>query len=344
MKALRIYGGGDARYEDLPDPRVGPDEVLIRVRAAAVCGTDLEIYQGTMFYFTSGMAGYPIIPGHEWSGEVLEVGESVTGFHPGDEVVGECTISCGHCEFCRLGWYNQCTDRRETGILNLDGGFADRMRFPAAFLHRFENLSFEEASLCETTAISVYAVGLVETCPADQVAILGPGPIGLQAMQAAKARGARKVVVVGGRPSRQQIALQLGADAVIDPRKHDLDEEVRKVTDGRKFDVVIECTGNPAVTRDLMKLVRPRGRIAMVGLFGSRMGEIDLDALVVNNITIKGSLGSPNVWDEALRLMANGSIQTRPLISVQLPLARAPDVFQMMEERRSDLIKAVLLP
>ena len=198
MKALRIYGGGDARYEDVPDPVVGPGEVLLRVRAVAICGTDLEIYRGTMFCFTSGLAQYPIIPGHEWSGEVLAAGE-VRDLNPGDRVVGECTVPCGRCAFCRRGWYNQCTDRRETGILHLDGGLAEMMAYPAATLHRFGKLSFEEASLCETTAVSLYAINLAEVTPADRVAVLGPGPIGLQALQAARAHGARQVVMIGGR-------------------------------------------------------------------------------------------------------------------------------------------------
>ena len=344
MKAFRIYGTHSGKYEELPDPQIGPDEALLRVRAVAVCGTDLEIYQGTMFYFTSGLARYPIIPGHEWSGEVLRVGENVTNVRPGDRVVGECTVACGYCEYCRIGWYNQCTNRRETGILNLDGGFADRMAYPASYLHTFEGLSYEEAALCETTAISVYAVKLVDTCPGDTVAILGPGPIGLQAMQAAKAYGARRVVVIGGRAIRRELALELGADAAIDPSEGPLEEQVLEATDGHKFDVVIEATGNPEVTRDLTKIVRPRGRISMVGLFNSQWGAIDLDALVVNNITLKGSLGSPNVWDETLHLMESGRINTEPLITERRPLSEAEKVFQRMAERHPHLIKAVLLP
>ncbi len=344
MKAFRIYGGRQARYEELPDPAYGPDEVLVRVRAVSVCGTDLEIYQGTMFYFTSGMARYPIIPGHEWSGEVLAVGSKVADFRPGDKVVGECTVACGACEFCRNGWYNQCPHRRETGILNLDGGFAEKMRYPAAFLHRFAGLSFEEASMCETTAVSVYAVRLAETRPSDYVAVIGPGPIGLQALQAAKAYGAPKVVVIGGRAVRRELALQLGADAAIDPRQEDLVAATLRVTDGRKFDVIVECTGNPAVTQDLLKIVRPRGRIVLVGLFNSQRGELDLDALVVNNITLQGSLGSPNVWDETIHLMETGRIKAAPLISVRMPLAQVEDVFRLMEAKAPDLVKAVLLP
>ena len=103
MKAFKIYGVRSAKYEECPDPIIGPDDALLRVRAVAACGTDLEIYQGTMFYFTSGLAHYPVIPGHEWSGEVLAVGENVHNVRPGDRVVGECTVACGRCEFCRQG-------------------------------------------------------------------------------------------------------------------------------------------------------------------------------------------------------------------------------------------------
>ncbi len=344
MRALVIYGGGDARYEELPDPEIGPEEVLLRVHAVAICGTDLEIYQGTMFYFTTGLAHYPIIPGHEWSGEVLAVGDAVHSFAPGDRVVGECTVPCGHCAYCRRGWYNQCPDRRETGILNLNGGFAEKMAYPAATLHKFETLSFEAASLCETTAVSVYAVKLAEVSPADRVAVLGPGPIGLQAMQAARAYGARQVVMIGGRPSRRDLALRLGADAVIDPRTQDLEAETLRVTGGDRFDVLIEATGNPAVTRQMMALVRPRGRISMVGLFNSQRGELDLDAFVVNNITLRGALGSPNVWDETIQLLEAGRIQAQPLISERQPLERATDVLRRIAGRPPELIKVVLEP
>jgi 2-desacetyl-2-hydroxyethyl bacteriochlorophyllide A dehydrogenase len=344
MKAYRIHGPKRATYEELPDPTVGPEDVLLHVRAVAACGTDLEIYQGTMFYFTSGLAGYPVIPGHEWSGEVIKVGSLVSIVSPGDKVVGECTVACGHCAYCRKGWYNQCPNRRETGILNLDGGFADRMCYPASWLHKFDKLSFEEAALCETTAIAVYAVKLADVCPADNVAVLGPGPVGLQALQAAKAYGARKVVVIGGRADRRELALRLGADATIDLQQHDLEQETLRVTRGRRFDVIIEATGNPAAVRELTRIVRPRGRIALVGLFNSQMGEVDLDALVVNNITIKGSLGSPGVWEETIALLETGRIRAAPLITHRRPLAEADDIMAMMAERRTDLIKAVLTP
>jgi threonine dehydrogenase-like Zn-dependent dehydrogenase len=140
------------------------------------------------------------------------------------------------------------------------------------------------------------------------------------------------------------LALELGADAAIDPRRQDVERETLQVTDGRRFDVVIEATGNPAVMADLFKIVRPRGRIALVGLFNSQKGQIDLDALVVNNITIRGSLGSPNVWEETLHLLETEKIRAEPLITHRRPLFQALQVLQMMEERQPDLIKAILVP
>lgn len=344
MKALRIHGPKDLRYEELPDRPLGPDEALLAPKAVGICGTDLEIFQGTMFYFTAGMAKWPVILGHEWSAEVLAVGENVTEVKPGDKVVGECTVACGHCEMCRLGRYNECPNRRETGILNLDGAFSDRMYYPASFLHKFEKISFDEAALTEPTAVAVWGTKLVEVNPSDYVAVMGPGPIGLLAMQVARAYGARRVVMIGRRASRLQMAKDLGADEVINLREEDLVSASRRVTDGRMFDVILEATGNPEVTKDLMKITRPYGRISLMGLFNSQMGSIDLDALVVGNITVKGSLGSPGVWDETINLIERGLVNTKALITHPFPLADVPQAFELMQDRTNDVVKICLKP
>ena len=345
MKAFRIHGPREARYEDTADPTIGPDDALVRVRAAAVCGTDLELFRGTIGYYQSGFAKYPITPGHEWSGEVVAVGASVAGDAVGDRVVGECMVPCGACELCRRGWYNECPDRKETGVIFKDGAYAEYLAMPASLLHRFgAGLSFEAAALCEPTAVAVYAARLAEVGPADFVAVFGSGPIGLQAAQAARAFGARRVVVIGGRASRRDLALRLGADAAIDPRASDLLAEARRLTDGRLFDVVIEATGNMAVIPDLTAVARPLARIVLTGVFGGMSGALDLDAVVLRNLTIRGALGSPNVWPETLDLIESGRIRTEPLITERRPLAEAGEVLRLLEERRADLVKAVLTP
>ncbi len=213
MKAIRVHGPKDARYEDVPEPQAGPDDVLIRVKAAALCGTDLEFYDGTMFYITSGMTELPLIPGHEWAGEVVEIGSNVHEFDPGDRVTGECTVSCRSCANCIRGWYNQCQFRTETGLLKRDGGFAEYIVFPKYFLHKCNRMAFEEASFIEPTGIALYPTKLAQVCPEDYVAVMGPGPIGLFAVQTAKAYGARKVILVGTRDDRLDIGRQVGADA-----------------------------------------------------------------------------------------------------------------------------------
>ena len=134
MKAIRIHGPKDVRFEEVPIPKVGPDDLLIRVKAAGLCGTDLELYDGTMFYITSGITKLPLIPGHEWSGEVVELGANVSEFSIGDKVTGECSVGCRSCPYCIRGWYNQCPFRTETGLLNRDGGFAEYISFSRYFL------------------------------------------------------------------------------------------------------------------------------------------------------------------------------------------------------------------
>jgi L-iditol 2-dehydrogenase len=344
MWAFRIYGPNDGRYELISDPIPSADEALIRIRAVAICGTDLEILLGTMFYYTNGLAHYPIIPGHEWSGEVIAVGSTVSNVQVGDRVVGECTVACGSCDDCRRGWYNLCPNRRETGILNLDGGFAELMAFPASFLHKIDGISYAEASMVETTAIAVYAIQQAKVTPADRVAILGPGPVGLQALQVARAFGARQVVTIGGRSSRRQLAEQLGAEEALATDDPDLQQRVQSLTGNRGYDVVIEATGNPTVTRSLLNYIRPHGRIVMTGLFNSQKGELDLDALVTNNITLQGSLGSPNVWDDTIHLLEMGVVRAAPLISHRFSLAEVKSAMRLMASKQPDLVKVVLTP
>ena len=136
MKAIRNHGPQDCRLEEVPIPSMGPEDVLIRVRACGICATNLEIFDGTMYFLTHGLARTPFTPGHEWSEEVVEFGRNVSGFDVGDTVCGECSVGCRQCMYCKRGRYNLCPDRTETGILNRDGGFAEYISFPFHYLHR----------------------------------------------------------------------------------------------------------------------------------------------------------------------------------------------------------------
>lgn len=344
MKAIRIHGQKNVKYEDVDIPHIGPDDVLIRVRAAGLCGTDLELYDGTMFYLTSGIASFPLIPGHEWSGEVVELGSNVSEFSVGDTVTGECSVGCRSCSYCIRGWYNQCPHRTETGILNRDGGFAEYIAFPKFFLHKCSSLSYDEAAFIEPTGIALYPTKLTNVCPEDYVAVMGPGPIGLFAVQTAKAYGARKVILVGTNDARLEIGKKVGADMGINIKTENLVEKIKEATDGHMIDVVLEAAGKPSVWEAIALILAPRARIGMTGLFAGQKCSVDFDPLVINNITIIGTLGGPGVWDEAINLHERGKVTAQPLITHRLDLADFVEGIEIMRNRTDNAMKVVLEP
>lgn len=344
MKAIRVYGPRDARYEEVERPRPRDDEALIRVRAAALCATDVEFFHGEMAYISQGLTRLPLTPGHEWSGEVVEVGRSVTGFRVGDRVAGECTIGCRECAFCIRGHYNQCPHRRETGLLNKDGGFAEYIRFPQYFLHRSNSVDDETLAFSEPTGVAVYAVKTAQVTPADAVAVIGCGPIGLLCIQVARAYGARLVVAADLRQDRLEIARRVGADLALHPLVIDLTEAAREVTGGRMLDVLIEASGKPEVIPLMESLARPRGRLVFVGLSSGKQASFTMDTLVLNNLTFHGTLGGPGVWPEAVSLLESGRVKVGPLITHRRPLSEFRSSIALMEDPEASALKIVLAP
>jgi len=344
MKAVRYHGPRDLRFEDVEMPKAGDDDVLIRVRAAGICASDLHIYDGTDFYITSGMTRVPFIPGHEWSGEVVESGSNVHEFSVGDKVTGECSVSCRSCSHCLRGWYNQCKNLTETGFLNRDGGFAEYICFPKHFLHKCNQMTFEEAASVEPTSIALHATKLPGVCPEDYVVVMGPGPIGLFAVQTAKAYGARKVILAGTRDSRLEVGREVGADVTINIKQESLTDRVREETDGHFADVVIEAVGRPAVWDHIARILAPRARVAMTGLFGGAKCSVDFDPLVINQITILGSVGAPNCWDETIDLHERAKVTAKPLITHRLPLADFAKGMEITRNRVENAIKVILTP
>jgi L-iditol 2-dehydrogenase len=344
MKAIRAHGPGDLRFEEIPTPAVGADEALVRIRAAGICGTDLEIADGTAVHIRSGRARLPFIPGHEWAGEVVEVGRDVQGFAVGDRVTGECSVGCRTCRYCLKGWYNQCLNLTETGILNRDGGFAEYISFPWYALHHTGGMSFDAAASVEPTGIALNAVKLTGITPADSVVVMGPGAIGLFAVQLARAYGARKVILAGTSPQRLAVGARLGADEVVNVRQDDLAERVRAATDGRMADVVIEAVGRPEAWDQIISVIAPRGRIGMMGLFAGQRCSVDFDPLVIGGLTLFGSVGAPGLWDEVISLLARGAVISDGIVTHHVPLAGFAEGIQITRERRDGAIKVILEP
>ena len=344
MEAIQIYGAHDVRYETVPTPKPHLGEVLIRVRATGICGTDVEIVDGTMPYFTMGMAYYPIIPGHEWSGEIIELGDGVENFAVGDHVVGECSVGCGRCATCLAGNYHQCPHRRETGILNLNGGFAEYIRFPAMYLHKVpNNIPFTTSCLIEPTAIAFNGVRHTQITPRDYLVIFGDGPIGLLTLQVAKTFGGGKVVVVGATPDRLAKASDLGADAIIDVNQDDVSQQLKNHGNGQLPNAIIEATGNPKAAEQALQVIRSDGRVTLLGLFAGQKATINLDLLVVNDITLRGRLGSPNIWQDVIQLVVDGRIDPADIISHHINLEDFSTGIDIVKHRKDGVIKAIAI-
>src|SRR5690625_4327923 len=187
MKAVQFEAPNSLKVNEINVPTIKEDEVLIKVHRVGICATDLEIYSGDMVYFKTGMAKFPITPGHEWSGVIVATGDEVTDFDVGDRVVGETTVPCGTCKNCLQGTYNLCTDRVECGVLNKDGACAEYLVYPTHILHRFsDKVSYDAACLVEPAAVAYRAAQRLHIKPNDHVAIMGAGTIGLLAVQMAK--------------------------------------------------------------------------------------------------------------------------------------------------------------
>lgn len=344
MKAVRVLGAGHIELAEIacPEPSVG--EVGIRVLAVGICGTDIEIIKGHMAYYSSGRAVFPITIGHEWVGEVAALGQGVTGLELGERVVGEVSIGCMACETCSSGAYHRCASRTETGVMNRDGGLAEHIVLPVWAVHRISNsVDVRSAALVEPSAVALNGVRLGGVGPTSQVAVMGDGPIGLLLLQVAKAFGAPKVFVVGADRARLDLALRLGADAAIDARSEDVPEALLIAGEGRRPTVVLEASGNPEAVRAAIAAAAPGATIVLQGLCGCTPPKgFDLDRIVINDLTLRGALGSPGIWPEVIGLIESGRIDPSAIVTHDLPIRDFARALEIIEARLA--VKLLLRP
>jgi len=335
-------GLGNVELKEVDTPKVRPDEVLVEIRFTGICGTDVHIYHDSAFYTP------PVILGHEYSGVIVREGSEVAGFNIGDRVTSPATIPCGECLMCRTNHANRCVgeQKRILGTHKADGTFTRYVAVPSRILHRIpESLSLEEAAVAELAACVVHAVfERVGIEPGDAVAVLGPGPMGLLTLQAAKAAGADRVIVtgVGADKGRLKVAENLGADLTIDVEREDAVGTINGLTEGWGADVVFEASGASAARKQAFSMVRRCGKIGLIGLTG-KPTDIDLDRIVEGELDVKGSWGTVwTSWRRTLSLLSSGTIQVAPLINAKLPLERWREGFEMMEQRKA--MKVLLTP
>jgi L-iditol 2-dehydrogenase len=327
---------------EMPVPEIGEDEVLLRVGAVSVCGSDVHQYHNQQ----SWPVKVPVVLGHEFGGEVARTGARVRGFKEGDRVVSETAASiCGECLYCRTGEYNLCPQRSGFGY-GTHGGMAEFVRVPARCLHHIpDTLAFERAALTEPCCVGYNAVAAKSRVrPGDVVVVLGPGPIGLIAAEMARLSGAGTIVVAGMKrdAARLAAATALGVAYAVDIEATDLAALVRTLGDGLGADLVVDASGTSIALKQALEIVRPAGQVTKVGWGPQPLG-FSLDPLVQKAVTLQGSFSHTfKNWEQVVRMLDSGQINLEPIVSCVSPLASWQDCFDGMHSGR--YVKAVLQP
>lgn len=323
MKAAVLTAIDEIRYETVADPVLRPGDLLLKVRAATVCGTDIRILRGKK---TAGIR-YPSIIGHEFAGEVVDTGGHAQ-FTIG-QAVGVCpAFACGHCDACQSGAENLCRNLVAMGY-EIDGAFAQYVRIPASGVASGNvfalppGLSFEMAALAEPLACVINGQEQAGVGLGDSVLILGAGPIGLLHVKLARLAGARRIIVSQTSASRRQAALDAGADHVINPKDENVVERVRALTAGLGADVAITAIGKPELANDAIRAVRPRGRVNLFAGFSKGVSaDLDVNAIHYNELIVTGAFGLTRLhFAKALQMIASGQIEVASLLTHHFPLS-----------------------
>jgi L-iditol 2-dehydrogenase len=340
MKALLLSQYRHLDLTELATPQPQPGEVLLRVAACGICGSDVHGYDGS-----SGRRIPPIVMGHEAAGIVAEIGEGVSGFSEGDRVTLDSTVYCGQCANCLRGDINLC-DRREVlgvscGDYRRAGAFAEFVSVPARIIHRLpDNLSFPEAAILEAVAVALHAVSLATVPPGSTALVVGAGTIGLLLQQALREAGCSRVFVADPDTTRLSLSHKLGATATI---SENVTAEIGQLTNGTGVDIAVEAVGKTEPIATAIDCVRKGGTVVLVGNVAPQI-TLPLQKVVSRQLRLQGSCASAGEYPKAIELLSAGRIQVKPLISAIAPLAEGAIWFERLYGREPNLMKVVLTP
>ena len=349
MDAVVLTRPGEFEFRLVEIPEPGDNEVLCRVRAVAICGSDPKIISG----ISAGKwpPKYPFIIGHEWAGEVVGLGRNVTELRIGDRVAGQAHSGCGVCKSCLAGNYNLCVNygRPETGHRHYghlsSGAYAQYNIFTAKSLSLLpDSVSYQEGALVDTAGTGLHALNLAGVKPGGTIAIIGPGPIGLIAAKIAATLGYSKIIMIG-RGHRLKAAQELcGCDA-IHFEKEDPVARIKAITQGMGVDTVIECSGAQGTFAQAVDMTARGGSVSLVGIPGQNYLEpVPFAKIVLDQIAVFGSRANPNVSSTIINLLVSGKLVIKDLITHKLPLSEFETGLNIFTQRRDGVLKVVLEP
>jgi len=342
MKALVNTAPYTMEYRDWPDPEVGPDDLLIRVKACAICGSDVKGYTGK-----TGRRQPPIIMGHEAAGIVEQVGGNVTAFAPGDRVCFDSTVYCLKCEYCLSGHYNMCKNREVVGVsegtYRRHGAMAELMTVPHWIAVKLpDGLTYAQASLAETVSIGVHAANRTPIRLNDTVVVVGVGAVGLVSMQAIRLKGAGKVIVTDISQTKLDMALAQGADVAVRADDPDAMNKLRQATGPEGADAVIEAVGLPGTFSTALDITKMAGALTLIGNVSPTV-EMNLQSVVSREITVYGVCASNGEYADCVELVASGRIQVDSYISEQAKLEDGQAVFDRLYKGVEDNVRTVFI-
>jgi L-iditol 2-dehydrogenase len=346
MNAVVLRDADDMRVAQWAVPEPGPGEVLLKVEVASICGTDVKVLHRVL----QGQPTGEFIMGHEYAGTVAALGPDVDEFQIGERVAVEVHKGCERCENCIKGWYTSCLNygnlakgHRAKG-LTCDGGFAEYAVNHINTLYRLpDNLTFEQACMVTTAASPLWAIDLIGGYVAGEtVLILGPGPIGLIAVQLCKALGAERVILSGTRDSRLEVGKRLGADFTINVRTENLADRIREITRGKGADSVLECAGGPTSMQEALENVKRGGRIGVVAWYTGPV-QVDMNLAVRSNVRIYAARGEGGMnCGRSLALMSAGKITADAIITHHFELDQIHEAFQTYVNRIGNALKVAI--
>lgn len=346
MKALVMRGPGEFTVEDVPKPVCGDDEVLVQVKAVAICGSDPVLLAGGSL--ADGLPGsIPHIAGHEGAGLIVECGKNIHGFQVGERVAVESHLGCGYCENCQAGRYNLCmhfgdlkAGHKQYGF-TVPGCYAEYCAYRPEVLHKIpENLTYDHGALTDTVCTSFHAIEQAGIVAGGWTVIVGCGPIGMAMLMLARAMGSKTIVLETG--SRQQKAKEFGADHVIDFMDEDVDAKISQITGGVGADRCFDCAGNSASMALALRSCRRGGSVGLIAIPQKREMEIDIKTIVWDEKKLVGSRGNPNCHDRVLAMMSAGLIQPEKMITHHFPLEQFQDAMDLFTSRNDGVIKVVI--
>lgn len=334
MKAVVVEAPSRVAYREVDPPAVGPDDVLVRSREAGLCRTDIEVMTGQ--FTDPRWVRFPVIPGHEWSGTVLDVGAEVGSVRPGDRVVCEGMVTCGRCGPCRRGETQWCEHIEALGFTR-PGGYAELVAVPERVVHRLpDHVSFDAGVLVEPASVVLHGIEKARPRPGESAAVIGVGTLGSLAIALLALHSPSRIVAYGVREQELELARKLGATEVV--------LTTEREPPRAEIDLVVETAGDPDAVRLAAELCRPGGRAVLLGIAGEgRTLTLPSDLLVGKDMALIGSIAYPAAtWSRVVGLLADGVLGLDPIVTHRFPIGEFEDAIALMDDRRGVVAKIVL--